>query len=232
MHPGEYLNEVSCSLGLDPGLLATDLRVPVREIEQILAGERDISPEFALRLDRYFGSGIRMWLDLQGAYYLALTKRDKWTQIKGQVQPLEHSAEVQFTTDELPEVPSTTMFECTALSIGVDGGPAAGLSDGMLPIHPGEYLAEEISFFGANLDEWSKAMGIGDGHLRAIVDQQLDIDAETALRLSHFFGTSAEIWMNLQASYSAKVAKRDLGQTIWASLQPRQGSNPRVAQAV
>lgn len=232
MHPGEYLNEVSCSLGLGPERLATHLRVPVHYVEQVLAGERDISPEFALRLDRYFGSGIRMWLDLQGAYSLALTKRDKWAQIKEQVQPLKHRAKVQSTTDELPEVPRTTMFECTALPIGVDGGPAAGLSDGMLPIHPGEYLAEELSFFEANLDEWSKATGIENGHLRAIVDQQRDVDAETALRLSHFFGTSAEIWMNLQASYSAKVAKRDLGQTIWALLQPRQGSNPRVAQAV
>jgi len=233
MHPGEYLNEVVCALGLERGLLATELGVPVRTLEQVLSGKRDISPEFALRLDRYFGSGIRMWLDLQNAYSLGLTEQKCGKQIEEQVIPLEREVDVELDIDEFEEIGSRSMFECTALPIGTDGGPPAGLFNGMPPIHPGEFLTEEIEYLGSEIEDWEKAMGVESGNLRAIIDEERDIDAEMALRLSRFFSSSvsmAELWMNLQASYSAKVAERDLGPKISDEVQPRERRLAKVSQ--
>lgn len=233
MHPGEYLNEVVCALGLERGLLATKLGVPVRTLEQVLSGKRDISPEFALRLDRYFGSGIRMWLDLQNAYSLGLTEQKCGKQIEEQVIPLEREVDVELDIDEFEEVGSRSMFECTALPIGTDGGPPAGLFNGMPPIHPGEFLTEEIEYLGLEIEDWEKAMGVESGNLRAIIDEERDIDAEMALRLSRFFSSSvsmAELWMNLQASYSAKIAERDLGPKILDEVQPRERRLTKVSQ--
>ena len=234
MHPGEYLNEVVCVLGLKRGLLATELGVPVRTLEQVLSGESDISPEFALRLDRYFGSGVRMWLDLQNAYSLELTEQKCGRQIEEQVIPLECKVDVELDMDEFEEVASRSMFECTALPIGTDGGPPAGLFNGMPPIHPGELLVDEIKFSGSSTEDWEKAMGVESGNLRAIIDEERDIDAEMALRLSLFFSSSvsmAELWMNLQASYSAKVAERDLGQKISDEVQPRESRLAKITHA-
>ena len=233
MHPGEYLNEVVCALGLERGLLATELGMPVRTLEQVLSGKRDISPEFALRLDRYFGSGIRMWLDLQNAYSLELTEQKYGRQIEEQVIPLEREVDAELDMDEFEEVVSRSMFECTALPIGTDGGPPAGLFNGMPPIHPGEFITEEIEYLGSEIEDWEKAMGVESGNLRAIIDEERDIDAQMALRLSRFFSSSvsmAELWMNLQASYSAKIAERDLGPKISDEVQPRERRLTKVSQ--
>ena len=233
MHPGEYLNEVVCALGLERGLLATELGVPVHALEQVLSGERDISPEFALRLDRYFGSGIRMWLDLQSAYSLVQAERNYGRRIDEQVLPLKREADVELSGDEFEEVPRRSIYECTAIPMGVDGGPPASLSNRMPPIHPGEFIVDEMEFLGCKAVDWEKAMGLDSGHLRAIIDEERDIDAEMALRLSRFFGSSgsmAELWMNLQASYSAKVVERDLGPKISDEVQPRENRLAKVTQ--
>ena len=222
MHPGEYLNELLGALGLNPGLLATKLGVPIRALQQTLTGERDISPESALRLDRYFGSGARMWLDLQSAYSLALMKRKSGGLIDEQVVPLEHKADVELSLDELEEVPIRSMYECTALPIGIDRGPPASLSNRMAPVHPGEFLAEEIEFEGSNVEDWAKAMGVESRHLRAIIDEERDIDAEMALRLSRYFGSGARMWMNLQTAYSLEVAETKLSKAIGKEITPRE----------
>ncbi len=230
MHPGEYLNEVVSALGLERELMASELSVPVPTLEQILTGECDISPEFALRLDRYFGSGARMWLDLQNAYSLKLAEQQYGRQIEDEVIPLGHEVDVELDMDEIEEVVSRNMFECTALPIGIDGGPPASLSNGMPPIHPGEFLAEEIEYLGSKIKDWEQAMGLEDGHLRAIVDEARDLDAELALRLSRYYGTSAEIWMDLQSLYSLKMAERSLGGRIENEVAPRVAERPEVAE--
>ena len=137
MHPGEYLNEASCVSRIDRVELAMKLHVPIDALERIIEGERDVLPEFALRLGRYFGSGARMWLDLQNAYSLELTERKIGSRIQDQVVPLEHEVDIELETDELEEIGSRSIFECTALPIGIDGGPPAGLFSGLPPVHPG-----------------------------------------------------------------------------------------------
>lgn len=231
MHPGEYLHEVACALGIEPGQLAAQLGVPVSVLEQVLRGDRDISPEFALRLDRYFGSGIRMWLDLQSAYSLALIRRDKGTLIEEQVRPLKHNSGAGFAADGFEEAHTTSMYERTALPIGVDGGPPAGLYNGMPPVHPGEILNEDLEEMELTHETFAEKLGVSLTLMNSVLAGDANVDAELALRLSRYFGTSAEIWMDLQSLYWLKVAERELGERIIREVEPRVEESAKVVEA-
>ena len=228
MHPGEYLNEASCVSGIDGVELAMNLHVPIDALEQIIEGECDVLPEFALRLGRYFGSGARMWLDLQNAYSLELTERKIGSHIQDQVVPLEHEVDVELETDELEEIGSRSIFECTALPIGIDGGPPAGLFSGLPPVHPGEILNEDLEFMGLTPETFADKLAISVDQMNAILTGERDVDAEFALRLERYFGSGARMWMNLQTTYSLKVAERDLGNTIVDEVAPRVDEDARA----
>ena len=231
MHPGEYLNEFLGALGLNPGQLATKLGVPNRVLLQTLSGEGEISPEFSLRLDRYFGSGARMWLDLQSAYSLAMIERKRGGLIDEQVVPLEHKADVELSLDELEEVPIRSMYECTALPIGIDGGPPAGLINRMAPVHPGEILNEDLEFLGLTLATFAAKLAIPVAQMKAILSGERDVDAEFALRLDRHFGSGARMWMNLQTAYSLKVAERELAKAIAKEITPREVGEAAAVEA-
>jgi addiction module HigA family antidote len=70
VHPGQALQREMMQAGLSTAQLARALNVPVARIAQILNGERDITPDTALRLDRYFGIAAEEWLRLQNLYGL------------------------------------------------------------------------------------------------------------------------------------------------------------------
>ena len=72
MHPGEFLADELQELGMSAAALARILHVPANRISQILAGKRNITADTALRLGRYFGTGPKIWLNLQQAYELDL----------------------------------------------------------------------------------------------------------------------------------------------------------------
>jgi addiction module HigA family antidote len=76
-HPGAVLQREMTLAEINSARLAEELRVPVTRISQILDGERDISPDTALRLARFFGSSARLWLDLQRDYGLACAHTDE-----------------------------------------------------------------------------------------------------------------------------------------------------------
>lgn len=95
VHPGEILNEDLGSMGLTPETFADKLAIPVEQMNAILTGERDVDAEFALRLERYFGSGSRMWMNLQATYSLKVTECDLGERIEAEVAPrLSESSEV------------------------------------------------------------------------------------------------------------------------------------------
>ena len=75
VHFGEILNEDLDEMGLTPKTFAYKLGISVEQMKAILNCERDVDAEFALRLDRYFGSGARMWMNLQTAYSLKVPER-------------------------------------------------------------------------------------------------------------------------------------------------------------
>ncbi len=76
----------------------------------------------------------------------------------------------------------------------------------MKPIHPGEILMEEfLKGFGISQYRLAKDINVPPRRINEIVKGQRSITADTALRLSKYFGTSAEMWLNLQASYELNI---------------------------
>jgi len=79
------------------------------------------------------------------------------------------------------------------------------------PITPGEMLKEEfLTEYGLSQNQLAKAIGISPNRIAEIVNNRRRITADTALRLSLYFGNSAEFWMNLQSQFDLKLAKRNL----------------------
>ncbi len=70
IHPGEILTDELTELEISAAELARQIKVPANRISQILSGKRSITADTALRLGRWFGSGPKIWLNLQQAYDL------------------------------------------------------------------------------------------------------------------------------------------------------------------
>ena len=87
IHPGEILAEELAELALSAADLDRILAVPPGTVADILANRRSIDADFALRLERYLGSGARLWMNLQVSYDLKQTDQDTGRQIRRQVQP-------------------------------------------------------------------------------------------------------------------------------------------------
>ena len=83
------------------------------------------------------------------------------------------------------------------------------------PVHPGEVLLEDF-MKPLGLSQYRVAMDIGVAPLRIsqIVHGKRAISADTALRLARYFGTTAGIWLRLQARYDLEVAQEKLGKKI------------------
>jgi len=76
----------------------------------------------------------------------------------------------------------------------------------MKPIHPGEILMEEfLKGFGISQYRLAKSINVPPRRINEIVKGKRSITADTALRLSKYFGTSAEMWLNLQSSYELNI---------------------------
>ena len=89
------------------------------------------------------------------------------------------------------------------------------------PIHPGEVIKEEILRpLDMSVRQLAKALAIDAARLNEIVRGRRGVTADTALRLSRFLGTSAEMWMNLQASYELRLARRAAQKQIEREVKP------------
>ena len=84
----------------------------------------------------------------------------------------------------------------------------------MTPIHPGEHLAEELTELGMSAAEFSRQIGVPTNRVTQILNGRRSITGDTALRLAHFFGTSAEFWLNLQSLYEIRLAQQKSGKAI------------------
>lgn len=88
VHPGEMLREEFMSpLGLSSNKLATELRVPVTRISEIVNERRAITADTALRLERYFGMSATFWLNLQKNFELESERQAHGKEIEAAVQP-------------------------------------------------------------------------------------------------------------------------------------------------
>src|SRR5437764_12797143 len=77
------------------------------------------------------------------------------------------------------------------------------------PIHPGELLRDELGEIGVSLNELSRALRVPMNRISAIANGKRGITADTAMRLARYFGSSAQMWMNLQSAYDLEVAERE-----------------------
>ncbi len=91
----------------------------------------------------------------------------------------------------------------------------------MPPINPGEILQDELDELGLSANAFAKALGVPTNRITTILKGQRRISADTALRLSQYFGTSPKFWMNLQQSYDLKIAMEKNGSEIERVVQPR-----------
>ena len=88
-------------------------------------------------------------------------------------------------------------------------------SDWIEPIHPGEILMEDsIEGFGITQNKLAVSIGVPPRRNNEIVHGKRGITADTAIRLARFFGTSEELWMNLQSNYELRLERRVLRDQI------------------
>ena len=81
-------------------------------------------------------------------------------------------------------------------------------------IHPGEHLAEELEALDMSAAELARNMGVPTNRVTQILNGTRTITGDTALRLAHFFGTSAQFWLNLQSLYDLRLAQQKAGKSI------------------
>ena len=96
------------------------------------------------------------------------------------------------------------------------------VSNGMRPVHPGEVLAEELEELGLSANALANALCVPTNRITAILKGQRGVTADTALRLSRYFGTTAQLWLNLQKTFELRVAEIESGKDIADRVQPRE----------
>ena len=83
------------------------------------------------------------------------------------------------------------------------------------PVHPGEVLLEEfMNPLAISQYRLSKDIGVHPRRINQIVHGNRAVTADTALRISRYFGTSERFWMNLQSRYDPEVEKDRLGSRL------------------
>jgi antitoxin HigA-1 len=82
------------------------------------------------------------------------------------------------------------------------------------PIHPGEILADELKEIDVTPAELARQLAVPANRISEIIRGRRSITGDTALRLGHWFGTTAQFWINLQTAYDLRIASRQAGGAI------------------
>lgn len=82
------------------------------------------------------------------------------------------------------------------------------------PIHPGEILGDELETMGLSAKRLADVIQVPPNRLYQLLSGKRSMTADTALRLSQYFGMSADFWMNLQSSYELDLARERAGKAI------------------
>ena len=85
---------------------------------------------------------------------------------------------------------------------------------GILAIHPGGHLAEELETLNMSAAELARKLAVPTNRVTQILNGTRSITGDTALRLAHFFGTSPQFWLNLQSLYELRRAQEKSGKSI------------------
>ncbi|MDE0393986.1 MAG: HigA family addiction module antitoxin [Gammaproteobacteria bacterium] len=96
------------------------------------------------------------------------------------------------------------------------------VKNGMRPVHPGEILREELNELGLSANAFSKALGVPVNRVTMILNGQRGVSADTALRLATYFGTTPQLWLNLQKTWELRRTEIKAGREIAKQVTPRQ----------
>ncbi|MDO9414841.1 HigA family addiction module antitoxin [Pararhizobium sp.] len=97
-------------------------------------------------------------------------------------------------------------------------------------IHPGEILADELDALGITPTELSRQIGVPANRVSQIIRGRRGITGDTAVRLGHWFGMSAQFWLNLQGAFDIGMALAKAGDEI-AKLPTRLETGPALPVA-
>lgn len=102
-----------------------------------------------------------------------------------------------------------------------------------IPVHPGEVLAEDLTALHLSAAQLARQLKVPTNRITEILNGQRAITGDTALRLAHFFGTSAQFWLNLQTLYDLRLAEQKAGSSIKTlpTLDPRENLRARSRTA-
>lgn len=88
------------------------------------------------------------------------------------------------------------------------------------PIHPGQVLRTVLDDAGVTANAVALALRVPANRLTEIINGKRSLTADTSLRLARYFGTSAQMWMNLQSKYDLDSAEDALANRIRDEVQP------------
>lgn len=93
------------------------------------------------------------------------------------------------------------------------------------PVHPGEILREDLMKpLGLSINRVARDLRVPVTRMSEIVNGRRAVTADTALRLSRYFGSTPEFWMNLQAAYDLNRATRTSAERIARDVHPREAA--------
>lgn len=93
--------------------------------------------------------------------------------------------------------------------------------NGMRPVHPGEVLRDELDELEMSAAALAKALGVPVNRVTTILNGQRGVSADTALRLARYFGTTPQLWLNLQKTWELRRAEIEAGREIAEQIEPR-----------
>ena len=79
-------------------------------------------------------------------------------------------------------------------------------NNGLRPVHPGEILREELDELGMSASALAEALAVPPNWITAILRGERGITEDMALRLSRYFGTIPQLWLNLQQTFELRVS--------------------------
>ncbi len=94
-------------------------------------------------------------------------------------------------------------------------------SNGMRPVHPGEILRDELEALSLSANALAKKLDVPVNRITAILRGQRGVTANTALRLARYFGTTPQVWLNLQKTYELRRAEIEVSSEIAERVKPR-----------
>lgn len=93
------------------------------------------------------------------------------------------------------------------------------------PIHPGEILSDELEALNLSATALAHKIDVPPNRITQILAEKRGISADTALRLGKYFGTSPEIWLNLQKLYELDLAREEIDHQL-VNITPRIDQQP------